>query len=105
GARVLRADVYVREPVPPAERAVAALLGLREPAVLLLSSGGALATTLDALPAAARAKLRALPVVAASDRLQAMAEAEGFAPVSRAAGPRPGQLVDAAAALLANRPG
>ena len=57
GARVLRADVYVREPVPPAARAVEALLALREPAVLLLSSGGALAGILESLPAAARVKV------------------------------------------------
>lgn len=105
GARVLRADVYVRDPVAPAAHAVDALLALRAPAVLLLSSGGALSGMLDALPAAACEKLRALPVVAASDRLQAMAESEGFAPVTRAAGPRPRQLLDAAMALLAHRPG
>lgn len=104
GARVLRADVYVREPVPPSPRAVDALLALRVPAVLLLSSGGALAGIVEGLPAAALAKLRGLPVVAASDRLQALAAAEGFAPVSRAAGPRPGQLVEGAAALLARGP-
>ena len=98
GARVRRADVYVRDVLPPPSRAVAALLALRAPAVLLLSSGGALAALMDGLAPAARAKLRASAVVAASDRLQALAEAAGFAPVLRAAGPRPAQLLVAASA-------
>ena len=43
GARILRADVYERQPVAPDPRAVATLLDLRVPAVVLLTSGGALA--------------------------------------------------------------
>ena len=99
GARVRRADVYVREPLPPAPRAVAALEALRAPAVVLLSSEAALSHALGRLPAAARGVLLGCPVVAASDRLHAFARSTGFAVVARAAGPRPAQLVEAAAAV------
>ncbi|HET8818915.1 MAG TPA: uroporphyrinogen-III synthase [Xanthomonadaceae bacterium] len=102
GARVCRADVYVREPVRPPARAVQALLALRVPAVVLLSSGGALAALLDGLAPLAQDRLRGLAVVAASDRLQALATAEGFAPVLRAAGPRPAQLLASASALVSS---
>ena len=104
GAHVLRADVYERVPVAPDPRAVEALLASRTTAVLLLSSAGALSSLLDGLPEPACAKLRALPAVAASYRLQALAEAAGCAPVTRAPGPRPGQLLLAAAQLAAPRP-
>ena len=104
GAHVLRADVYERVPVAPDPRAVEALLASRTTAVLLLSSAGALSSLLDGLPEPARAKLRALPAVAASYRLQALAEAAGCAPVTRAPGPRQGQLLLAAAQLAAPRP-
>jgi uroporphyrinogen-III synthase len=95
GAQVVRADVYRREPLPPAPRAVAALRALDAPAWLALSSGEALAHLLTALPADAAAILRRARVVAASDRLAAMARNAGFTRVARAAGPRPRDLVAA----------
>lgn len=95
GAQVHRADVYRRELLPPTSRAVAALRALDAPAWLALSSGEALGHVLASLPADAAAKLRRAGVVAASDRLADLARAEGFAPVVRAAGPRPRDLVAA----------
>ena len=100
GARVLRADVYVREPVAPAPRAVAALVGLQQSAVLALSSGEALQRMLAVLPPAAATRLRACTVAAASPRLAALAREAGFAGIVLAAGPRPRQLVEAAARAL-----
>ena len=100
GARILRADVYEREPVPPDRRAVAALLELEVPAVLLLTSGGALARIVQVLPPDALAKLRRCAVVPASERLRALAAEAGFGATMRIAdGPRPAQLLAAAAAV------
>ena len=104
GARILRADVYVREPVVPDARAIASLLALKVPAALLLTSGGALARLVEVLPPAALAKLRSCTVVAASDRLCALAREAGFVGVSRAAGPRPAQLLAAASASMRASP-
>jgi uroporphyrinogen-III synthase len=64
---------------------------------LALSSGEALQRVLDALPAALAAKLRRAHVAAASERLRTLARAHGFDEVAVAAGPRPADLVAAAA--------
>lgn len=96
GATVLRADVYDRVPLPPNARALAALRALEAPAVVALSSGEALAHLLATWPADALARLRACLVVAASDRLVALAHGHGFTDVRRAAGPSAAQLVAAA---------
>lgn len=99
GASVLRADVYDRVDIAPDPRAVASLCALPAPAVLLVSSGGALARVLEALPPDAAGALRACAVAAASDRLVALARAAGFSRVARAAGPAPAQLLAAAGPL------
>lgn len=96
GATILRADVYERVPLPPGPRALQSLRALTAPAVIALSSGEALAHLLAAWPADVLARLRTCPVVAASDRLAAIARDHGFTHVSRAGGPRPAQLVAAA---------
>lgn len=96
GATILRADVYQRVPLPPAPRALQSLRALTAPAVIALSSGEALAHVVHAWPADVLARLRACPVVAASDRLAEIARSHGFTRVSRAEGPRPAQLVAAA---------
>lgn len=98
GARVLRADVYERMPVPVPARAVASLLRVDGRAWLALSSGEALETILQALPAEARAALLRASVVAASDRLAAIARKHGFRQAVVAASARPRDLVAAAAA-------
>lgn len=99
GARVIRADVYRRTPTPPSPRAIAALRTLDAPAVLLVSSGEALQRTLAAVPGDVAAVLHAQRVVVASARLRQLAQALGFARVAVAAGPRPRDLVAAAAGL------
>jgi len=98
GARVLRADTYERAPVPLAGRAISALRGLAGPAWLALSSAEALERVLSALPADARTALMRADVVAASERLAAIARDRGFARVVVAASARPRDLVAAAAA-------
>jgi uroporphyrinogen-III synthase len=93
GAQVRRADIYAREPVTPAATALARLRALRAPLLLPVSSGEALATALAALPVELAARLRGARVLAASERLAAMARAAGCTDVRIAAGPRPRQLL------------
>lgn len=97
GVRLLRADVYARHDVALPAAAIARLLALSEPACVLLSSSGALDRVLAQLPAGARAVLLSMAAVAASERLAGHARATGFHDVVTAAGPRPAQLLDAAA--------
>ena len=97
GARVLRADVYAREPVP---LSVAAMQQLREtdaPLVLALSSGEALQRVLAVLPVDLAARLKQAHVVAASERLRVLGRDLGFTDIEVAAGPQPADLIDAAA--------
>lgn len=95
GAIVRRADVYARMPLAPSPRALAALRALGSPAWLLLSSGDALRWVLAGVPADVAALLRRARVVAASERLAALARAEGFGDVVLAGSPRPRDLVAA----------
>ncbi len=97
GAQVRRADVYRRVPLPPSPRTLARLRALDAPAVLVASSGEALERTMQALPADLAARLRAGPLVVASARLAERARALGFADIRLARGPRPADLVAAAA--------
>ena len=98
----LRADVYERIEFAPSQRAIAALRALSGPAWLALGSGAALEVILSALPADATAVLHSASVVAASERLAAMAADRGFGRVVVAASAMPADLVAAAAA--AHRP-
>ena len=96
GAHLLRADVYAREPVRLSARSLHKLLTLEVPAVVLISSQGALRQVLETAPASAAKALRALPAVAASVRLQEMARQAGFAEPFLSEGPLPAQLIAAA---------
>ena len=98
GAHVIRADVYARVPVAPSARTVATLRASRVPLWLALSSGEALERTLAALPEDVAVRLRDARVVAASERLAALARAHGFRDVVGAGDARPRSLMDAAAA-------
>lgn len=97
GATVQRADVYSRQPVQLSAGALRTLAAHHAKAILLLSSQGALRQLLGAVSAEFSASLRALPVVAASERLQAVAQREGFADTLLADGPLPAQMIAAAA--------
>lgn len=97
GARVLRADVYAREFVPLQASAIRQLREADAPLVVALSSGEALQRVMDALPNDLASTLRRIRVVAASERLRAVARDFGFAEIDVAAGPRPADLVEAAA--------
>ncbi len=96
GAILRRADVYERAPAALSKQAIARLRGLEAPAFLALSSAGALDHVLARLPGDMADRLRAVTVVAASARLQRIALEAGFRNAVLAAGPAPGQLVQAA---------
>ena len=102
GALVLRADVYQRVPRPVSRRQLARLHRLQAPAVLAVSSGEALQRVTAAVDATSLARLQALDVVVASDRLGALATELGFDRIHRAATARPADLLAAAAALPAS---
>lgn len=99
GARVLRADVYVRVPVPLAPASLRRMRALDAPACIALSSGAALQQVIASAPADILELLRSLPVAAASARLAMLAADAGFAQVDLADGPRPRQLL----AVIARR--
>jgi uroporphyrinogen-III synthase len=100
GARVLRADVYAREPVPLSARALQQLRETDTPLVLALSSGEALHRVLAALPSDLVDRMKQAHVVVASERLRNLARELGFTDIEIAAGPRPADLIDAAARRL-----
>lgn len=103
GARLLRADVYQRVPLPLPARALARLSHAPQPWILALSSGEALQLAWQQLSPAWRQRWQQqLAVVAASERLQEQALALGLRAVRQAEGPRPHQLVAAAARLAAD---
>lgn len=93
GARVRRADVYMRIPVRLSPAALSRLRGFDGPLLLPVSSGEALQTVLAAAPGDIAARLRGACVLAASARLAALARDTGCAHVRIAAGPRPAQLL------------
>lgn len=97
GAKLHRADVYTRVPVPLSPRAWQRLRALDAPAALSLSSGAALQQLLANAPAGMLPLLHAMPVVAASQRLSQVARDAGFARVTVAEGPLPRQILAAMA--------
>ena len=103
GARLLRADVYRREPVALASSALETLRALSAPRCLLVSSGGALAQVLEQLPPDLAARLRETTVIAASARLMQYAHDIGFHDAELAAGPRPAQMLSAAEDAILRR--
>lgn len=96
GARVVRADVYVREPIAPGARTLAALRASPQGWLVPVSSAEALERTLAALPDDLGARLRAATVLAASERIATIARALGCSDIRIAQGPRPAQLLAAA---------
>lgn len=96
GARVVRADVYAREPIAPGARTLAALRASPQGWLVPVSSAEALERTLAALPDDLGARLRAATVLAASERIATIARALGCSDIRIAPGPRPAQLLAAA---------
>lgn len=96
GATLQRVDVYERVGLPLSTAVIERLEALQGPTVLALSSGEALETVLPQLPAAVLRRWQRMPVVAASERLAALARTHGFTHASVAAGPLPAQLASAA---------
>lgn len=103
GIETVRADVYRRVPVALSAQAIHRLRDIVHRSVLALSSGDALQALLPQLPEDLLALLRRQPLVAASERLAALARDSGFTEVRRAAGPMPAQLAAAAAAAMTLR--
>jgi len=97
GARLLRADVYQRLPMPLSPRVLEKLRALDHPACIALSSGAALGQTLASLPQDLLPAFKALPVAVTSERLLRLAGETGFQQVALAKGPRPAQLLAAIA--------
>lgn len=93
GARVVRADVYAREPCGLPRAGLRALRGGEGRLALALSSGEALDLAVAQLEPSDLARLRGARVLAASERLAEHARRLGFADVVRADGPRPRQLL------------
>jgi uroporphyrinogen-III synthase len=100
GAKVLRAEVYRRSPLPITAHRRQALAALPHRSALLVSSGEALTTLWQALDADDRMALCRRPAVASSERLGAQLRSLGFARVVRADNPRPAALLDALAAQV-----
>lgn len=100
GARVMRVDVYAREPVSPSPRALARLHALDAPLAIAASSAEALQGVLARVDAPTRARLQGARVIAASPRIAAAARALDMDDIVPADGPRPAQLVAALNASL-----
>ena len=102
GATVEEIDVYERVEARLTRRHLDALAHARDPLVMLVSSGEALANLLARLPAEVCARLRAQTIVVSSERLAALAATHGFGRIVRAASALPRDLLDAAAAAVAD---
>ncbi|WP_426804506.1 uroporphyrinogen-III synthase, partial [Stenotrophomonas sp. SrG] len=100
GATLQRVDVYQRRALRLPPRQLQRLRHQAGPWVLALSSAEALALLSQQLPADLLAQLRQAHVVAASERLAALATDAGFTRVTLAAGPLPAQLAQAAHAAV-----
>ena len=97
GAKVQRADVYDRERVVLSPASLARLRAFDGPLLLPVSSGEALQRVFEAAPEDIALRLRGARVLAASERLAAVARTLGCDDVRIATGPRPAQLLAAAA--------
>jgi uroporphyrinogen-III synthase len=95
GARVERADVYVREALVPADTRLARLLHLPPRTALLASSAEALEALWAALDTDQRERMRRRLAIASSPRLAARLRAFGFVQVLVADGARPVALLAA----------
>lgn len=95
GARVRLAEVYRRLPPRFTRRHFEALARCAPPRAVLVTSAEALQHALDGLPPAARATLLDAVAVASSERLAALARAQGYTDVLTAGSPMIDALLDA----------
>ncbi|MBT2768576.1 uroporphyrinogen-III synthase [Stenotrophomonas sp. ISL-67] len=100
GAALERVDVYRRSTLRLPPRQLQRLRRQAAPWVLAVSSAEALSLLNEQLPADLLARLRQAHVVAASERLAALAADAGYARITLAAGPMPEQLARAAHAAI-----
>ena len=96
GIRVLRADVYARVPVPLPAHALKLIRTSPRRLMLALSSGDALQQAWAAAPEDMRAVLAHARVLAASERLAALAREHGFTDIRVARSAQPRDLIAAA---------
>ncbi|MBS0225031.1 MAG: uroporphyrinogen-III synthase [Proteobacteria bacterium] len=96
GATIVRADVYRREMVEFSPAALKRFDALPAATMLFVTSAEALSAALAQLNATRRAKLLALPAIAASERLREACMQAGFARAGIAASARPHDLAAAA---------
>lgn len=101
GARVEAIDVYERRAPRLTRRHFDALAAAPQPWVTLLSSAEALANLIERLPSDLAARWRTQPLVVASERLAALARAQGFDDIGVARSALGADLLDAAARRLA----
>ena len=101
GAKVEPIHVYRRVPPRLTRRHFDALGAARDPLIVLVSSGEALANLVALLPAPLLARLRAQILVVSSARLAVIARAQAFAQIVLARSAAPRDLIAAAAAALA----
>lgn len=98
GARVIRAEVYRRQPVTPSPARLRALFAPHPARALLVTSGEALAGLWDTLSPGQRQQACQWPVVASSARLAGLLRSDGFTTVIESGRPDPRSLLEALAA-------
>jgi uroporphyrinogen-III synthase len=101
GAKVEALGVYRRVPPRLTRRHFDALAAARDPLIMLVSSGEALAHLAALLPAPLLSRLKAQILIVSSARLAALAQGHAFAEIVLARSAAPRDLIAAAAAALA----
>jgi len=101
GARVEAIDVYERRTPRLTRRHFDALAAAPQPWITLLSSAEALANLCEQVPPQLAARWRRQPLVVASERLAALARAQGFGDIGVARSALGEDLLEAAARRLA----
>lgn len=98
GARVVRAEVYRREPVIPSASRLRALFAIRPPQALLVTSAEAFDGLWAVLSPERQRQVCQWPAVVSSERLAGKLHAAGFATIIPSGRPDPRGLLDALAA-------
>lgn len=93
GVEVVRADVYERIDIDLDPSTLDRIRTLDVPAVLAVSSSGALLRVLERIDDAVRARLTSMQLLAASARIAAIARTHGFNDIAMATSARPQDLL------------